>query len=205
MKLTGRWLAMGSLGLVLLAGCTQEPASAAATVADTRIDLQEVSDQLLAINEVLGAPPDAADVSFTNTVLRNNVVYELVEQAAGAAGATVTETAVDERLQDQIEFVGSLELLEQQAAQAGVAPEMIEVDIRVSLLAEALAADLAGGTELPPEEQQQLLIAEVQRYSADAGTTVNPRFGVWDANSLSIVDDPDAPSAPPELGLIGFP
>ena len=205
MKLTGRWLAMGSVGLVLLAGCTQEPASAAATVSDAEISLQEISDQLLAINDVLGAPADAANASFTNTVLTTNVLYELVEQAAAAANVTVTETAVDERLQDQIAFFGSRELLEQREAQAGVAPDMIEVAIRAWLLAGELAAELSGGTALPPEAQEQLLIVELQRYSIDADTTVNPRFGVWDANSLSIVADPDAPSAPPELGLIGFP
>ncbi len=205
MKSTGRWVAVGSLGLLLLTGCADQPASAAATVGQERVELQEVSDQLLAINEVLGLPADTSGVATTNAVLRNNVVYELVDQAAEAAGVDVSQTAVDQRLQDQIDFVGSAALLETQAAQAGVAPEMVEVDIRVSLLAEALIGELLGGAALDPDAQQQVLVAEIQRFSEAVDTTVNPRFGVWDADSLSIVADPEAPSAPAELQFIGSP
>jgi hypothetical protein len=205
MKRTGRWIAVGSVALLALTGCTDQPASAAATIGAERVELQEVSDQLIAINELLGLPADSADVASTNTVLRNNVVYELVDQAAAAAGVEVSDTAVDQRLRDQVEFVGSPELLAQQAAQAGVAPELVATDIRVSLQAEALIEELVAGAQLGPDEAQLVLIAEIQRFSQDVGTIVNPRFGVWDANSLSIVADPEAPSAPAELEFIGFP
>jgi hypothetical protein len=205
MKRTGRWVAVGSVCLLAVTGCTDQPASSAATIGDSQVELQELSDQLLAINEVLGLPADAVDVASTNTVLRNNVVYELVDQAAVSAGVDVSDAAVDQRLEDQIEFVGSEELLARQAAQAGVAPELIPTDIRVSLQAEALVLELAEGIELGPDEGQLVLIAEIQRFSEDVGTVVNPRFGIWDANSLSIVADPDAPSAPAQLDFIGFP
>lgn len=205
MKRTGRWIVVGSVGLLAVTGCTDQPASSAATIGDARVDLQEVSDQLIAINDLLGRPADAADVATTNTVLRNNVIYQLVDQAAAAAGVEVSDTAVDQRLEDQIEFVGSEDLLAQRAAQAGVAPALIPTDIRVSLQAEALVVELAEGIELGPDEGQLVLITEIQRFSEDIGTQVNPRFGIWDANSLSIVADPDAPSAPAQLEFIGFP
>ena len=85
MKRTGRWVAVGWVCLLAVTGCTDQPASSAATIGDSQVELQELSDQLLAINEVLGLPSDSADVAFTNTVLTNNVVYELVDQAAAGA------------------------------------------------------------------------------------------------------------------------
>lgn len=205
MKRTGRWIAIGSVGLMVMAGCTDQPASSAATVGDTRIDMVDISDQLQAINEVQGLPADVVDVATTNTVLSNNVIYELVDQAAESAGVTVSQTQIDDRLDAQIEFIGSLDLLEQQAAQAGIAPDLVPTDVRVSLQAEGLIEELADGAPLGPEETQLLIFTELQRFSADVGTTVNPRFGVWDASQLRIVADPDAPSAPADLSFIGFP
>ncbi len=202
-----RGVAFGSIVLVLLnpllAGCADQPASAAASVGEVRIDLQDITDQLGAINEILGSPPGYSDAQQTNTILRNNVVYELVEQGAADAGITVTQSQIDERLADQIEFVGNENLLAQQAAQAGVAPDLIETDVRVALLAEAWAARLAPGEGYSEEEKQGLLVASVQEFSEDVGTTVNPRFGMWDVQTLSIGADPDAPSAPAGLGLLG--
>jgi hypothetical protein len=205
MKRTGRWIAVGSVALLALTGCSDEPASAAATVGAERVEMQEISEQLIAINEVLGLPPDAADVASTNLVLTNNVVYELIDQAAAAAGLEVSDAAVDQRLLDQIEFAGSEELLVRDSAQAGIAPEQIPTVIRARLQADALTEELVAGIPLGPDEQQLVLISEVQRFSVEVGTTVNPRFGSWDANSLSIVADPEAPSAPAELEFIGFP
>ena len=205
MKRTGPWIAVGSVALLALTGCSDEPASAAATVGEERVEMQEISDQLIAINEVLGLPPDSADVASTNLVLTNNVTYELVDQAAAAAGVAVSDAAVDQRLQDQVEFAGSEELLVRDSAQAGIAPEQIPTVIRARLQADALTEELVAGIPLEPDQQQLVLISEIQRFSVEVGTTVNPRFGYWDANSLSIVADPDAPSAPAELEFIGFP
>ena len=206
MSQAGRWSAMAAAGLLLLAGCADQPASAAATVGQERIEMSDISAQLDSINEVLGLPAGSAAVDQTNAVLRNNVVYRLVEQAAADAGVAVTPTQVQRRMADQVAFVGDSRLLEQQAAQAGIGPELIEDDVRVSLLAQALAEDLAEGQSLTDQDKQTLLIEQVQQYSNDAGTTINPRFGWWDVRSLSIVADPEAPSArPADLGLIGSP
>ncbi len=204
-----RLVAIGSIGLVmlnpLLAGCADQPASAAATVGEARIELQDITDQLGAINAILGFPPGSSDAQQTNIILRNNVVYELVEQGAADAGITVTQSQIDERLAGQIEFVGSENLLAHQAAAAGVAPDLIETDIRVALLAEEWAERLAPGEAYSAEAKQGRLVASVQEFSEDVGTTVNPRFGMWDVESLSIGADPDAPSAPVELGLLRQP
>ena len=203
-RLSGLGVGLASFGL-LLAGCSDQPASAAAVVGEQQVSLDEISDQLHSINDVLGVASDAVDASLTNAVLRNNVVYELVEQAAAQAGVEASQTDIDQRLASQVEFIGSRELLDQQAAQAGVAPQMVETDIRVSLLAADLQAELAKGSSLDEQGQQQALLTAVQQYSEHVGTTVNPRFGVWDVSSLSITADPDAPSAPPsEIGLTGL-
>lgn len=209
MSLPRGWAGFGLAGVVLpailLAGCGGEPASSAATVGEERIGLQTISDQLQAINGVLGNPPDDADVQMTNTIVRNNVVYDLVDQAAAAAQITVTQTQVEQRLAAQAEFVGSESLLDQQAAQVGVAPDMVETDVRISLLADELAAALAAGFGLSDEEAQQLLVGQIQQFSEEIGVSVNPRFGVWDVETLGIIADPDAPSQPAgEIGLTGL-
>lgn len=196
MSRSKRVLAAGALGVALLAGCANQPAGAAAVVGGNQIAMADVTSQLQAIYTTLGAPADTADAQLTNAVVRNNIVYQLVEQAAQEAGVTVTQTEVDTRLAGQLEFVGSQAVLEQQAAQAGVAPEMIETDIRVSLLAAALAEQLGAGRDLTPQEQEGLLVGEIQQFSVTAGTTVNPRFGVWDVSTLSVAPDPASPSRP---------
>ena len=201
-----RWRGAAAAALLLplvAAGCTGEPAAAAAVVGEAEIELTEISDQLLDINEVLGLPPDAADAQRTNAIVTNNIVYELIEQGAGAAGVTVSQTEVELGLANQVAFAGSEEALAEIAAQAGLAPDMIETDVRANLLAEGWAATLADGEDVPRELQQQLLVVAVRDYSATADTTVNPRFGVWDATSLSVVEDPEAPSARAELTVLG--
>lgn len=203
-----RWRGVAAAALLLplaVAGCSGEPAAAAVVVGESEIELAEISDQLLDINEVLGLPPDAADPQRTNAIVTNNVVYELIEQGATAAGVTVTETEVQQGLANQVAFAGGEEALAQVAAQAGLAPDMIETDVRANLLAEGWATVLAEGQDVPGELQQQLLVVAVRDYSATADTTVNPRFGVWDATSLSVVEDPDAPSARGELTVLGQP
>lgn len=197
------WLGGAAVCLVVLTGCSQGPAGAAAVVGEQRIELSEVDGQVQAINTIVGRPAGQADADLTTAVVRNNIVYALLEQAAADAGVSVSQTAIDERLANQIEFVGSQAMLEQQAASAGVAPGKIATDIEVSLLAQQLAGRLGGGDA--PEEQQQRLIAEIQRYSEDVGVLVNPRFGVWDANSLALTADPAAPSRPAQLGQLGAP
>lgn len=196
MSRSTRMLGAGAACLVLLTGCATQPAGAAVIVGEDRVPMTDITAQLQGIYAAVGAPADTADAQLTNAVVRNNVVYELVEQAAADAGVTVTESEVATRLADQLEFVGSQSVLEQQAAQAGVAPSMIETDIRVSLLASALARQLSPDTETTPQEQEGLLVAEIQQFSEEVGTTVNPRFGVWDVETLSVVPDPQSPSRP---------
>lgn len=191
--LTGLLATVMALGL---AGCGQ-PASAAAVVGDTEITLAEIDGQLKAINEVLNAPADAASVELTAALVRNNIVYTLVEKTAADLGATVTQTEVDERLADQTAFIGGEEQLWQQAAQLGIPPELIITDVRVSLLSDAIVAAVPGTSGISEQEQQQLLVELIQAQSEASNVEVNPRFGYWDVASLSIIPDPDAPAAAP--------
>lgn len=188
--------AAACMGLVLLAGCAEQPAGAAAVVGSTEISMTEVTAQVQAILTTLEEPVDTANGRLTNAVVRNNVVYELVVQAAADAGVTVSQSDVDQRLAAQLEFAGSQALLDQQAAQSGVAPDMIETDIRVSLLASGLAELLAAGQDLADQAKEGLLVNEIQQFSDQVGTTVNPRFGVWDVQTLAVIPDAAAPSQP---------
>lgn len=192
------WFAglMATVLAIGLAGCGQ-PASAAAVVGDTEISLDQIDEQLKAINEVLGAPADAASVELTSALVRNNIVYTLVEKTAADLGATVTETEVDERLADQTAFIGGEDQLLQQAAQLGISPDLIATDVRVSLLSDAIVQSVPGAAEASEQEQQQLLVELIQAQSEASNVEVNPRFGYWDIPSLSIVPDPDAPAAAP--------
>lgn len=207
MSRSKRMLGAAAACMVLLAGCADQPARAAAVVGPTEIPMTEVTNQIQSIVAALGQPVDSVNGQLTNAVVRNNVVYELVQQVAAQEGVTVTQTDIDTRLADQLEFVGSQSLLDQQAAQSGVAPSMIATDIKVSLLANALAEKLADGQELTDQAKQGLLVDQIQAYSEQVGTKVNPRFGVWDVQTLGVVPDADAPSQvpPAQQGQLGTP
>jgi hypothetical protein len=187
-------------GAVALAGCAGQPASAAAVVGPEQIALRLVTEQLGEIEQVIGQRN--LDPEFTRALVRNNVVYSLVAQAADQAGVAVDETAVDRALADQVEFAGGEQALDRRAAASAIAPSMIEDDLRTALLAQALITDLQSATGLSEEEAAQVLNAQVQTYSEELGTTINPRFGVWDPGTLGVAVDPNAPSAPGELGLL---
>jgi hypothetical protein len=178
---------------VLLAGCGDQPASAAAVVGPDQVALQTVTGQLEEIAAVTGQVN--LDPEFTRVVVRNNVVYSLVGQAAAAAGVSVDESAVDKALGEQVEFAGGVEALDRRAAASAIAPSMIESDVRTGLLARAMIDELVA-SGLPEEQAVSLLNAQVQRYSEEIGTTINPRFGTWDVASFGIAPDPGAPSAP---------
>lgn len=199
------WLGGLLAGVLLLTGCGQGPASAAAVVGGQRIEMSQIDQQVRAINTALGRPAGQADADLAVAVVRNNIVYELVRQVAAETGVAATKTEIEERLADQLEFTGDKALLEQQAAAAGVAPDQIAKDVEVSLLAEKIGDVIAAGSAASPEDVQQRLIAMVQSHSEQAGVEVNPRYGVWDAKSLAVLPDPDAPSRSPQLAQLGQP
>lgn len=188
-------------GALLLAGCADRPASAAAVVGSEQLPLNEVTGQLDEVTLVVGQT--VTDPEFTRALVRNNVVNTLVAQAAADAGVAVDATAVDRAYADQLAFYGSQEALDRQAAENAIAPSMIEDDLRTALLARAMADQLTAAG-VPQEEADQQVFAQVQTYSEAVGTTINPRFGVWDVQNLGITLDPNAPSAPagPALGQL---
>ena len=207
-RVTRRWSVPGAVaaGALLLAGCSNsEVPSAAAVVGAGEISLTELDTQLLEINEILGVPADAGAAEFTRSVLSNNVAWELIDQTAESLGLTVTETEVEQFLVDVADFGGGPDQFLVSQAQGGVAPSMVEPSARSTLLAGEIVADLAPGAELGEREQVELLRAAIREYGAEAGVTVNPRFGYWNNEQLRITDDPAAPVEPaeaPDLPLI---
>ena len=195
-RVTKRWAVPGALaaGALLLAGCSStEVPSAAAVVGSEEIPLAELDDQLREINEVLGIPPTAASPQFTQTVLGNNVVWQLIDQAADSLGLSVTETEVQEFLVDVAEFGGGPDQFLVSQAQNGVAPSMVEPLARTDLLATEIVAELSDGGNIGDREKIEVLRIALQEYGEEAGVTVNPRFGYWSGEQLRITDDPNAP------------
>ena len=125
-------------GLGLLA-CSSANRGQAAIVGDTKISEATVGDQMRAVNEAVGRPADAPGAELARTIVSANIGYALIDQTAAKAQVAVTQGQLDEVYNQQVTQVGGVEQLQQAAAQAGIAPENLQRDLRAQLLAAAIA------------------------------------------------------------------
>lgn len=169
---------------LLAAGCaTAEPGSAA-VVGDTKISESSIAEQVRELNDATGKPATEPNAPLTLSLVNYNVLYELVGQAAAAAGVSVPPGAVDKAYGEIEQNAGGEEQLLQLATQQGIPPGNIRRDIEVQLTAGALANKIAPG--LGQQEQQQALLESLGSFSEDVGVNVAPKYGSWDAAALQI-------------------
>ena len=110
------------------------------------------------------------------------------------AQVAVTQGQLDEVYNQQVTQVGGVEQLQQAAAQAGIAPENLQRDLRAQLLAAAIATKVAPGGD--QQAQQAAFVAAVKDVASSIDVEVSPAYGVWDAENLQLIEDPDAVSRP---------
>lgn len=183
---------------LLLSGCSNQQPGAAATLGDTRISEQTLSAEVQAVLVAQGQPATSVDESLPPQMLGRLITIELIDELARREGIVVTQGQIDEQLANYVAQAGDQAAVEKLFIEQGVAPSQIESIVRLNLQAQALgiALDPKGSAE----EQGQAVVEAVVALSTELDTTVSPRFGTWDAATISVGPTPDDLSAPPALG-----
>jgi hypothetical protein len=183
---------------LLLSGCSNQQPGAAATLGDTRISEQTLSAEVQAVLVAQGQPATSVDESLPPQMLGRLITIELIDELARREGIVVTQGQIDEQLANYVAQAGDQAAVEKLFIEQGVAPSQIESIVRLNLQAQALgiALDPKGSAE----EQGQAVVEAVVALSTELDTTVSPRFGTWDAATISVGPTPDDLSSPPALG-----
>lgn len=170
---------------VSLAGCAGlGEAGSAATVGDVQISTDALASQTEEIQEQRGVPAGTADSALTLGVLQRLVITELVGQAASAQGVTVTQGEIDAATAEFEAQLGGIEALQAAYLDSNVPASAIEGQVELSLQVQKLGSTLAPDAD--PNGQQQAVVQYVTGFGIQEGITVSPRFGTWDAGTLTV-------------------
>lgn len=170
---------------VSLAGCAGlGEAGSAATVGDVQISTDALASQTEEIQEQRGVPAGTADSALTLGVLQRLVITELVGQAASAQGVTVTQGEIDAATAEFEAQLGGVEALQAAYLDSNVPASAIEGQVELSLQVQKLGSTLAPDADA--NTQQQAVVQYVTGFGVQEGITVSPRFGTWDAGTLTV-------------------
>lgn len=181
------------LGVGALAGCGPTLPGSAATVGQDRItdsELAAITDPLQ--KELLGA---AQPAQVNQAVLNRLIVANLIDDLSGQQGIAVTQGDIDSYIDQARIGLGGQEALDQQLLQSAILPSEIDTVVRTSLQAQRLGEKLGGATD--PQIQQQKFSEALVAYTQTQDVRVSPRFGTWDATTLTIGPVPNTLSSPP--------
>jgi hypothetical protein len=131
-------------------------------------------------------------------MLSRLITIELVDRLAAREGVVVTQGQIDEQLANYEGQAGDQAAVEKLFIEQGVAPSQIESIVKLNTQAQELGIVLAPNGSA--EEQRQAVVDAVIALSVELDTTVSPRFGTWDAATISVGPTPDDLSAPPAVG-----
>lgn len=189
--------------VVLLAACGNSLAGNAltvgpTTVSDAQLDamVTELKDQLALTNQQEPFDEGAATASNVDRLVRS----ALLEQSAAREGIVVTQGDVDTVIRTTAtnNFGGDMAALELQLAQEQNIPaSQVPAFARDFLLQRELGEKLAPGGSA--EQVSAALVENLSTLSTEVGAEVSPRFGTWDAASISLTPVPDDLSVLPSL------
>jgi hypothetical protein len=182
----------------LLSACGNQQAGAAATLGDTRISEQTLSSEVQAVLAAKGQPTTSVDQALPPEILSRLITIELVDELAARQGIVVTQGQIDEQLANLEGELGDRAAVERLFIEQGVAPSQIESIVTLNIQAQEIGIALAPNGSA--EEQGQAVVEAVVALGEELDTTVSPRFGTWDAASISVGPTPDDLSSPPALG-----
>jgi hypothetical protein len=187
-----------AVGAVLLSACGGQTAGSAATFGDSRITEEKLSSTVQEILVAQGQPATTADTTIPSQTLGLMLTMQMVDIAAGRAGVSITQGAIDQAVAQAESQAGSHEALIQSIVDQGVAPSQLEDIVRLQLQASALGVKLLpDGTQA---EQSDAAFKAVSALSAELNVTASPRYGTWDAAALTLGPVPNDLSSPPALG-----
>lgn len=194
-RLTIAAAALAASAALVLTGCSNQDAGSAATFSDGRISEADLNAQ---IDEVLAAKGQSAtteDPVLVQQTLGRMITTRLIDQLAEDAGIAVTQGEIDSMLVNYESQLGGADALRTAFLGENVAPSQINAFLRLQIQAQALGIELAPRGSA--EEQGMAVYEAVSEYSQEVDTTVSPRFGTWDPQSLSLGPVPNDLSTPP--------
>lgn len=176
---------------LLAAGCGQVQPGSAALIGEQRIATDELSQSVSAVESA--AEQQQLRISDRSSLVRGVLSREisavLLEEAAQRKGITVTRGDVDQRIAQ----VGGRKQLQQRALQRfAVPPSGLREHIRHQLIQQRLASKLSGGSD----PSGDALVTYLQRVAKDMDVTVSPRYGSFNTQQLSVVQDKSDLSTP---------
>ncbi|RKN08664.1 SurA N-terminal domain-containing protein [Streptomyces radicis] len=188
--------ALLAIAAPLLTGCsTDSHPGAAAVVGGERITLSSVQAQVEAVRDAQRAQSEGEQlVAASPALARDTVAFlvytEVLERAADEVGVEVTRLEVQEARGNAERNVGGPDalaeaLLRQPNSTPLAGDEQIDRMLRGQLLFQGIAAELGvlpDGTGL--DRMAQLMVDTAD----EVGVDVNPRYGEWDAEQLTLAD-----------------
>jgi PBP1b-binding outer membrane lipoprotein LpoB len=196
-RLTLAATALATATAILLTGCANQEAGAAATFTDGRIAESDLTSAVAAVLEAKGQATTTSDLNLVQQTLGRMITQRLVSELAEQEGVEITQGMLDEMRVNYEGQVGSPEALEQAFLQENVAPSQLEAVLRLQLQAQELG--YVFNPRGSAEEQGLAVFEAVTALSEELETNVSPRFGTWDPTTLSLGAVPNDLAAPPTL------
>ena len=173
--------------LVLSSGCAVvDRAGAAAVVDGVRYTDSRLAADFVLLNKALGKQKAPGTMEEVNRNFITIFVADQILQKAVADNDIKPDKAAVGKLRRSLEKqLGSKAALEAFAATRGIAPNQIWAVLRNSVLTTDLGAKLIGGTNT--DNQNSAANEYLRGLAKTMHIEVAPRFGTWDASSLTTV------------------
>lgn len=188
------------LGAVVMSGCsTPVKAGAAAVVGDERVSTSSVEETATSVrvqaeDEELGELDGATLNRITvERAIRSLLTAELAERE----GVTVSEGEIDDYIAE-IEAAGQSEQLNIDALNNGVPSNELRNEIRDFLLRQKVGEELVDGSGPEVEQERGAAVSDAfMALAEEIPVSVSPRYGTWDAETVSILPGENDLSRPP--------
>jgi len=201
-KFTAVTIASVAAIALFLTGCSQ--VGAAATVGSTKITqatVQTSIDTVMAERKTVDTTQMQLETGeeLNRSQLRFHLFAALLKASAKDLKITVTKAEIDTRREVIIQQVSGVANLPKALVGAGIASTDFDIYLEAVLNSEKIQKSLvaAGTTEAEiPTKMQALVVATGKKYKV----TVNPRYGVWKADTAEVtaaVSDAVSPAATP--------
>ena len=201
-KITAVTIASVAAIALFLTGCSQ--VGSAATIGSTKITqatVQTSIDTLMAERSGVDTTQMQLETgeALNRSQLRFHLFAALLKAAAKDLKVSVSKAEIDTRRESIIQQVGGVASLPNALVGAGIASTDLDIYLDAVLNSEKIQKSLfdSGVAEAEiPTKMQDLVIATGKKYKV----TVNPRYGVWKADTAEVVaatSDVVSPAATP--------
>jgi hypothetical protein len=182
-----------------LSGCSTPTAGAAAVVGDQRISEATLNSEVQAVLSLQGLPSTDSTNELITSTLDQMITSILVNELANRESVEVSQGEIDALRLQYIAQAGGSEAFEAQIGQQGIAIEDVDSIIRVNIQVSKLGDVLSPNSE--PDAKSGAVFIAISELSSEIGTEVSPRFGIWDAENLTVGPSVNSLSEPQSVDL----